>query len=213
MNTAPTGDLYNTLKNDIVSGVLPRGLPLRQQDLSERYQVSRIPVRDAMMQLKAEGWLVPHGKAGVMIPKLNWLEAEDLYQMRALLEVQLLAYAIPGINHEVLGRARDINHQLNAPHLDLLGRGQLNWLFHATLYQCACRPALFRTVESLNDQVRRYMGFQYGPLGYQDTSQQEHDRLLTLLERKQQAEAMKLLQQHIEEAGILLVDYLQKLEQ
>jgi len=102
-------ELIEQLKADILNGALPRGCPLRQQELSARYNVSRIPVRDAIAQLKNQGWLVTHGKAGVMVPELNWREAEDLYQMRMALEVHLLEHALPNLTHEVLGRAKDIN--------------------------------------------------------------------------------------------------------
>lgn len=201
-------ELIEQLKADILNGALPRGCPLRQQELSVRYNVSRIPVRDAIAQLKNQGWLVTHGKAGVMVPELNWREAEDLYQMRMALEVQLLEHALPNLTHEVLGRAKDINLQLNNPCLTLLERGQLNWDLHATLYEVANRPTLFKVVAILNEQVRRYMGFQYGPLNYRDTSQNEHERLISLIESDQKDQALRYLKAHIEVAGRMLVDYL-----
>ena len=201
-------ELIEQLKADILNGALPRGCPLRQQELSVRYNVSRIPVRDAIAQLKNQGWLVTHGKAGVMVPELNWREAEDLYQMRMALEVQLLEHALPNLTHEVLGRAKDINLQLNNPCLTLLERGQLNWDLHATLYEVANRPTLFNVVAILNEQVRRYMGFQYGPLNYRDTSQNEHEKLISLIESDQKDQALRYLKGHIEVAGRMLVDYL-----
>ncbi len=201
-------ELIEQLKADILNGALPRGCPLRQQELSARYNVSRIPVRDAIAQLKNQGWLVAHGKAGVMVPELNWREAEDLYQMRMALEVQLLEHALPNLTHEVLGRAKDINLQLNNPCLTLLERGQLNWDLHATLYEVANRPTLFNVVAILNEQVRRYMGFQYGPLNYRDTSQSEHEKLISLIESNQTDQALRYLKGHIEVAGRMLVDYL-----
>ena len=149
-----------------------------------------------------------HGKAGVMVPELNWREAEDLYQMRMALEVQLLEHALPNLTHEVLGRSKDINLQLNNPCLTLLERGQLNWDLHATLYEVANRPTLFNVVAILNEQVRRYMGFQYGPLNYRDTSQNEHEKLISLIESDQKDQALRYLKGHIEVAGRMLVDYL-----
>lgn len=201
-------ELLDQLRADILNGQLERGCPLRQQELSERYGVSRIPIRDAIAVLKNQGWLVAHGKAGVMIPELNWCEAEDLYQMRALLECQLLEYAIPHITFEVIGKARDINLKLNSSSLSLVERGQLNWDLHATLYKVANRPTLFNVVAILNEQVRRYMGFQYGPLNYREISQNEHELLLNFLTEGQADKALALLHRHIDEAGKKLVAYL-----
>ena len=108
----------------------------------------------------------------------------------------------------MLGRAKDINLQLNNPCLTLLERGQLNWDLHATLYEVANRPTLFNVVAILNEQVRRYMGFQYGPLNYRDTSQNEHEKLISLIESDQKDQALRYLKGHIEVAGRMLVDYL-----
>lgn len=201
-------NLLDQIKTDIVTGKLERGRPLRQSELSERYSVSRIPIRDAIGVLRSQGWLVPHGKAGSMIPELCWVEAEDLYQMRSVLECRLLDLAFDQLTFELVGRARDINHQLNNDTLSMIERGQLNWRFHATLYTAANRPTLFNVVSALNDQVSRYLGFQYGPLQYKGISQSEHEALLTLLEQKNKPEALQLLKNHIEVAGIQIVNYL-----
>lgn len=201
-------ELIEKLKSDIINGALERGRPLRQQELSERYGVSRIPIRDAILVLRNQGWLVAHGKAGVMVPELDWCEAEDLYQMRSMLECQLLGFALPNITFEVLGKARDINEKLNSSSLSLLERGQLNWDFHATLYKVGNRPTLFNMVAILNEQVRRYMGFQYGPLDYRSISQIEHEELLNLLTDGKTEQALSLLRCHIEVAGRQLVEYL-----
>lgn len=201
-------ELINQIKADILAGKLKRGCPLRQVELSDRYGVSRIPIRDAISTLRSQGWLVAHGKAGSMVPELNWVEAEDLYQMRSVLECRLLEFAFDHLTFEVIGRARDINEQLNNDILTLSERGQLNWKFHETLYEAANRPMLFNVVASINEQVRRYMGFQYGPLDYKNISQTEHETLLRYLEQKNKQDALHLLKNHIELAGIQLVEYL-----
>jgi DNA-binding GntR family transcriptional regulator len=205
-------DVSQSIKEDILKNQLPRGVPLRQAILSTRYGVSRIPIRDALLSLKSEGWLVLHGKAGVMIPDLNWKEAEDLYLMRAELECLLFGIAFDYISEEDLVEARYFLGELNRENLTLVYKGELNWLFHQALYRAAERPTLQRVVEGLNKQAVRYLGFQYGPLGYRTKSQDQHERLLLLVESKEKNAALIFMRQHIENAGILLTDYLRKLE-
>ncbi|WP_417529389.1 GntR family transcriptional regulator [Marinomonas shanghaiensis] len=203
-------DISEKIKNDILNSRLPKGQPLRQKDLSVRYSVSRIPVRDALLSLKAEGWLVPNGKAGVMIPDLNWQEAEDLSFMRAELECQLLKLAFDHITQRDIAAARDFLEALNEKNLTLIHRGELNWCFHDSLYRAADRPTLHREVERLNRQAVRYLGFQYGPLAYRQTSQHQHEALLGFVESRNKHAALVLLRQHIEEAGALLANYLKE---
>ncbi|REG85479.1 GntR family transcriptional regulator [Marinomonas pollencensis] len=200
--------LYQKIKDDILNNRLPVGRPLRQVELSERYQVSRIPVRDALQKLKAEGWLVSHGKAGHIIPDLNWQEAEDLCLMRADLEPRLLSYAFDSITAEDVKQARAALALLDKSGLSLLEKGELNWAFHKVLYFPANRPTLYKVVRSLNQQASRYLGFQYGPMNYQDHSQQEHFELLNLIESGEKSTALLLLSQHIKDAGQLLVAHL-----
>ncbi|RBP84536.1 GntR family transcriptional regulator [Marinomonas rhizomae] len=205
-------DISHSIKEDILRNRLPRGVPLRQASLSTRYGVSRIPIRDALQALKSEGWLVLHGKAGVMIPDLNWKEAEDLYLMRAELECLLFGMAFDRIDKDDLVEARYFLEKLNQENLTLIYKGELNWLFHQALYRAAERPALQRMVETLNKQVVRYLGFQYGPLGYRNTSQSQHEKLLSLIELNDEKAALTFLRQHIENAGILLTEYLKELD-
>lgn len=196
------------IKEDILNGVLPRGEPLRQIELSKRYEVSRIPIRDALLSLKSEGWLSPHGKVGVMIPDLNWREAEDIYLMRSTLEPLLLDKAFDAVSVKELEEAQLYQAKLDGENLSLIERGELNWAFHQAIYQAANRNTLQRVVESLNKQAIRYLGFQYGPLNYRRISQSEHDELLSLIENKDKAKALEYLKSHIEKAGALLVNYL-----
>ena len=198
------------IKEDILKNQLPRGVPLRQANLSTRYGVSRIPIRDALLSLKAEGWLVTNGKAGVMIPDLNWKEAEDLCLMRAELECLLFSMAFEHICEEDLVEARSFLVELDREHLTLVNRGELNWRFHNALYRAAERPTLLRVVEGLNKQAVRYLGFQYGPLGYKVKSQDQHEELLSLIGLKDKKAALIFLRQHIENAGIILTEYLKK---
>jgi len=204
-------DVCQKIKEDILNSALPRGVPLRQVEFSSRYGVSRIPVRDALLSLKAEGWLVPHGKAGVMIPDLNWQEAEDLSLMRAQLECLLFEMAFDSIQEENLKEARGFLCELDKENLTLVSRGELNWRFHHSLYQVANRPTLQRVVEGLNKQAVRYLGFQYGPLGYRSQSQDQHEALLVLIESKNKQAALDYLRQHIEQAGKLLSQYLKNI--
>mgnify|MGYP000356715944 CR=1 FL=1 len=201
-------DILVRLKADIKAQNLPLGVPLKQADLAKRYDVSRIPIRDSLQQLLAEGWLVPHGKCGVMIPKLVRHEAEDLYRMRSALEVMLLELALPHLTHAILGQAKDYLEKLDEKDLGLLERGELNWLFHKTLYQAANRPTLFKMVEQLHTQVDRYIGFQCIPLEYDKQSQLDHYQLLAYLQAKQNQCALECLRSHIEEAGKVLITFL-----
>lgn len=205
--------LYEQLKQDIRQGVWPAGVVLNQQKLSDYYQVSRIPVRDALQQLKAEALLVMAGKASLMVPPLTAEEAEELYQIRLQLEPMALRRAFPNLSFGLLGQAEDLLQQIEQDkHLSAADRGAMNWQFHLLLYQASGCPHLLRLLHSLHQQVERYLGFQEISLNYAEISHNEHWQLLELLRSQQLEAAVVLLQQHIQQAGELLVAHLHLLQ-
>ncbi|WP_444920928.1 GntR family transcriptional regulator [Microbulbifer sp. CnH-101-G] len=201
-------NLYEKIKADLQRGRFPAGQALKQAEVAELYEVSRIPVRDALQRLKNEGWLEPHGKRGVAVPQFDPLEVEDLYLMRMRLEPLLQTLAQKNLTNETLGRARDILDTMEEnPNLSAEQIGCLNWQFHATIYLAARRPTLFATVEQLHRQCERYIGYQSRSLHYQSTSQKEHYAILEALQHKREEEAATLLAAHIETAGKKLVAF------
>ncbi|MDO6695654.1 GntR family transcriptional regulator [Aliiglaciecola sp. 3_MG-2023] len=201
--------LYNQIKLDIQENKLPIGQALKQEMLSQRYNISRIPIRDVLQRLKNEGWLTTCGKRGVMIPMLNATEAEDLYLMRKYLEPLILEYAIPNINQQVIGKATDYLHIIDSQEeLSIEEHGELNWQFHSCLYEQANRPTLFSTIASLHQLCGRYIGYHNQQLNYLKTSQQDHYNILKAIENKNTEHAKNLLETHISDAGKTLVRFL-----
>jgi DNA-binding GntR family transcriptional regulator len=206
----PAEALYEQLKQDIRDNKLPGSSPLKQEKLAIKYGVSRIPIRDVLQRLKNEGWLMQSGKCGVIVHPLSATEAEDLYLMRRYLEPLILSHAMPKLNNQTLGQATDILEQLDQPKLSIAQHGDLNWQFHACLYQAAKRPTLFNNIANLHQLCSRYIGFHSVELNYEKISQQEHYQLLNAIKSKQLVKAKSILKQHITEAGKVLVAYLQK---
>ena len=200
--------MYHKLKADLQAGRFAPGTVLKQKVLAEQYQVSRIPVRDAILRLKNEGWLADHGKCGVAVPEFDANEVEDIYLMRTRLEPLLQELAMANLNAEILGRAEDILIKMASDGLTAADIGELNWQFHACIFRAAERPTLFNMVEHLHRQCQRYIGYQSLSLNYQSRSQAEHHALLSALRKGDASLASQLLSEHISEAGQALVRFL-----
>ena len=74
------------LRRRIVDGEFQSGFQLRQDALAAEFGVSRIPVREALMQLEAEGLVKIHPHRGAIVSELSTEEIEELFELRALLE-------------------------------------------------------------------------------------------------------------------------------
>jgi DNA-binding GntR family transcriptional regulator len=82
----PAHSVCTAIRDDIVSGALERGSRLTEEVLARRYGVSRIPVREALRTLEAEGFVVTRRHAGACVAEPTEQEAADLLEIRMLLE-------------------------------------------------------------------------------------------------------------------------------
>src|SRR5438067_1086803 len=113
--------------------------PLRQDELSAQFGLSRIPVREALRQLEGEGLVtvIPH--RGAVVSELSLGELQEICEIRIALETTALRLAIPHLDEDSLAHAEAILRATDAT-TDLLEHwSRNNWLFHSTLYTPAKR--------------------------------------------------------------------------
>jgi len=79
--------LLEELRARIIRGDYPPGTQLRERELAEELQVSRIPLREAFPQLEAEGFIVTRPRRGAIVTQLTLRDAEELFEARLGLEV------------------------------------------------------------------------------------------------------------------------------
>src|SRR5690606_36577148 len=79
----------------ILRGGLEPGLPLRQDEIAARCGVSKIPVREALLQLVAEGLVNFQPNRGFTVAGLQPQEAEEILEIRAMLKCQAIRKAMP----------------------------------------------------------------------------------------------------------------------
>ena len=135
------------LREVILRGELPAGARLGEVELAERLGVSRTPIREALSRLAAEGLVLLVPNRGARVATWTVEELEGVFELRALLEPQLTALAVPQAT------ARDVAEldALAAEMVDIGGPGPrqdldalvpLNRTFHDRLVALAGHPAL-----------------------------------------------------------------------
>src|SRR5262245_34547634 len=94
--------LTRLLRDKIPAGDYPEGQQLRQDALAIEFGISRIPVREALRQLEAEGLVSFYPHRGAVVSSLSLQEIEELFDVRAVLEPDLLRRAISNLTEDVL---------------------------------------------------------------------------------------------------------------
>ncbi len=200
----------DAIRDRIVRGIYPEGEPLRQDALALELGVSRIPIREALRQLEAEGLVTFNPHRGAIVSSLSLSEIEEVFALRAMIESDLLRQAIPHLNAEHILRASDIltAYERALQEHDVAAWGELNWAFHSTLYARADRPLTMGVAQRLHQHADRYLRMQLALTHGESQAKQEHRAILDAARRKDGMAACPMLREHIIGAGERLLTFL-----
>src|SRR4029077_11454416 len=199
-----TSAVADKLREQIIRGEIPEGAQLRQDAIATQYQVSRIPVREALRQLEAEGLIAIVPNRGAIVPALSPSDIGELFSIRALLAPEVLKLSIPHLTEEDFSQAdavlrKYVSELRRQEHVSAWGR--LNWQFLPILASGANQPRFLAIIRSGNNSGERYPRLQlYLTHGVQRANE-EHHQILELCRRRDVDAACKLLREHIENAG------------
>jgi DNA-binding GntR family transcriptional regulator len=93
--------IADALRAAILSGELPPGTRIRQEEIAARYGASRIPVRAALSILEADGLVKLVANSGAWVSQFDLSECEEFYRIREQIEPMLLRASLPGLAPEV----------------------------------------------------------------------------------------------------------------
>lgn len=207
--------VVETLREKILNGEIKAGQPLRQAALAEELNVSRIPVREALLQLEAEGLVSFEPHKGATATELNADQVDELFELRAMLEADLLAASIPNLTDEALEQATQLLNKLNKA----LGKenaantwSELNSDYHNCLYSGANRPQTQEIVNTLNKNADRYIRMHLLWAGGISKAESEHNELLALCKARDVDKAVAVMKQHILGSRAEIKDFLHQRE-
>lgn len=184
------------LRAAIMSGALAAGAPIRQEELAAQYQVSRMPVREALRQLEAEGLVLIYPNRGAFVATLDPRDIREIYEIRMLLECDALRRAVPALTPAVIERATELLKQLDSAQ-ETSNWGALDEAFHATIYAPVDRPRLLDLITTLRRQVTQFY-YVVTPLErYRARSQDEHRQILAACAAGDVAGAVAALEAHL----------------
>jgi DNA-binding GntR family transcriptional regulator len=200
-----TDHVLDQIRTAILAGRLPAGETLRQEDLAERLGVSRMPVREAIRRLHAEGLVEVLPSRRVRVAPLDRAEIEDIYDMRAALEPLAVRLAVPRLTKAQL---RDAAHALEAAddEDDADTFGVRNAAFHLALMTPCERPRLLNGIASLLDLSDRYQRAALRDEEHNARVREEHAALLAAARAGDAATAAELTERHVRQAGARLLE-------
>jgi DNA-binding GntR family transcriptional regulator len=204
--------VYQAVLDEICDGVLPPGAHLVQEQLAERFGVSRQPIQQAMALLKADGLVEERGRRGLHVAALDLALMSHHYAIRGALDAlaaRSAAERCAGDEPFTLGleaRGRKIIEAgLRAVESKAV-RDQLRLeeSFHSLLYEASDNPLLARSVEPHWRFLRRAMGDRLRETPQPESIWRQHEAILEAVLAGDAALAERLAGEHVGQASEML---------
>ncbi len=196
---SPTFDreVYDQLRQAILRGRLPPSQWLRQEELASSFGVSRMPIRDALRSLCAEGLVELLPRRGFRVASLSAEELEELYAMRTGLEGLAARLAAAHMTPAVLDRMAQVLERLEplSRSSDLEAYLLAEAEYHSVCYAVSGRERLCGAVADLRERAARYLRVVFNSPTRLEESLDHQRRLFAACERHDGPAAERALQQ------------------
>lgn len=200
--------VYKALRTALLEGRLVHGQKLVQEALASELGTSRVPVRDALRRLEAEGLVITDERGSYYVKSFGPEDVEEIYALRVLLEPYATSRAIPHLTAEDVEELSLLLNEMEqaARAGDRETYVQLNRKFHTLLYEASGQRRLLRIIQNLWSGLPPLT-----PLtipGQIERSITEHRALLRALEARDAEKASEIVRLHVQRAGQALKKYL-----
>lgn len=203
--------IEETLRNAILDGRLPCGTAIRQEALAQLFGVSRMPVREALRQLEAQGLLQVVQYKGAVVAPLIEDDSLETYELRQLLEDQALRLSVPLLSNEDFEEAEGYIEALEVE-TDFGKIGTLNRQFHQALYGKAPNKKLLALIEAGLIEEERFLRFNLEQMNLGKLCQDDHRALLRHARANDVEACIVELQLHLQRGVKAITYYLDTLK-
>lgn len=191
--------IADDLRERILSSEMAEGETIRQEALAEEYDVSRMPIREALKRLDAEGLVQLTNNRGASVTKHSLREIGEIFDLRILIEVDMFRRAIPKMTAVEFTRCRKLLDEMDASYDadDVAKWGVLNFEYHSALYAAAEGKLTNEFLQRINLQSDRYVRMHLSVMQQRGPAKVEHHELLALAQIQEIEEGCRLLTRHI----------------
>lgn len=205
-------EAYAHLRDRILNGTLPGNTRLIPADIAATLGLSRMPVREALRQLAAEGFVSMKPNRAAFVKRLSAIEVDELFEIRTALEVMAVRYVVPNLTRELLSELVALKDSMNR-----VGHNPTEWSkrhneFHQAICKIGNRPRLAAEIERIREAIQPYLIMYLQVFDTFDMPGYEHDKLLDALASGDVAFAERTMQDHVANPAIALFKFLQERE-
>ena len=196
-----SGQITARIREKILSGAYAPGSSLLQDAIAAEFGTSKIPVREALVQLRSEGLLDVYAHRGFQVRPVSAQELAEVFRLRLQIEPAAVAAGARCADEEDHIAAKSALNALNGAltRAELSRSGDLNAAFHLALIVPRRNPVTNDVLYRLHTLAQRYVRLHLQSAGRTQRANREHTALFDAWSHKQAKEAERLVRAHIEE--------------
>ncbi|TXN40550.1 GntR family transcriptional regulator [Methylobacterium sp. WL30] len=200
-------NIYHAIRAEILACRMPPGVEVREQELAERYAVSRQPVREALLRLERERLVTVHARQGYQVNRISIADARDLLAFRLVIEPACACDAAESGTTEAL-EALDAYRTLDEG-TDFI---DYNRAFHTALAQASGSPRMAATARDLIEQADRLVRVSLAGIKGREPNQliAEHVAIIEAVQRRDARTARRLVREHVAQAQRRIIPALER---
>jgi len=191
--------VYHHLRREILNNAYPPEAALPENVIASQLRVSRVPVREALHRLAAEGLVTLRPRQGAVVSSLSHQQFLDAYRVREALEELAIRLALPQLDAADLAELARLQDEMreHAARNDADAFFAANRAFHALFIERSNNDYLKGIYFPLIDQMQRHVSPSLELRGGLGTSVEEHQAVLEAIRAGDADEAARLLREHI----------------
>ncbi|MCK1562414.1 GntR family transcriptional regulator [Bradyrhizobium sp. 173] len=201
-----TNEIVNWIKAEIESGALPPGSKLEERQLSEKFNVSKTPVREALIQLASRGFVDLKQRKGATVSVLSAEEIVAMFEVMTELEGMAARLAATRMPTELQVRLLNIYARSEKALHDAQLYDSINKEFHEIIYEGAQNPYLAQSIKETRARLRLYRRYPFQKSGRIQQSYQDHSEIVSAITRGDCAAAEQAMHDHLTTGGRVFAD-------
>jgi len=154
--------VHERLRDDIISGRYPPGARLNESKIARELNISRIPVREALVRLRENGLVMKHDRRGMFVTKLSSEEIQQINSVRIILEAEVLKLCRSRMTKRSAAKLSALVEKMEGwADGSEIDAANIDMEFHRTLWNVAGNPCLADTLESLSTVLFAHAALQH----------------------------------------------------
>lgn len=194
--------VYDTLKQMIIDGVIKPGERIIETEYSNKFQISRTPIREAIRMLELEGLVESQTTGGVIVKTLTREEISEIYKIRIALESLIIEEIIKKINNQDIKKLEKVlkNTKKAFEVKDIEKVFSLFTEFNQILYDIASLPKVTGMINNINLYLKRFRKLSIDNPSRKEEAFEDRVQILEAIKNKELSTAISINRMHLEKS-------------